>query len=344
MFEEIVGQDLAKRMLETRVRNNRLPSALLFYGPDGVGKRTLALSLARVLNCAEVEFGCCRECPSCRAVRDLTHPNLRMIFPVRRASGLQGFPEAELYDEQGTISIEMVRMLRREASLKPYQRGKRIFIVLDAHRMKQEAQNAFLKLLEEPPDDTIIILSTARPDALSPTILSRCQRVMFRRLSPREIEELLADRMGADRHRAHLVASLSEGSLGRAGRMLEDYAEDHRKKIFRFVLESSPDDDLDIIDLAQELVNEDLVFSTLELVQSIYRDMLALKMGAGETLINTDYEELLKSKVGSVTWREIRCIVEEVEEAGSHLARNVNPRLVLFNLLTGVRDRGLIRT
>jgi len=344
MFEEIIDQELAKRTLESRIRSNRLPSTLLFHGPDGVGKRTTALVLARALNCRESELGYCGRCASCRAVGDLVHPNLRIIFPVKKAGELQGLPQPDLYDEQGTISIDMVRLLRRESSLTPYQEGKRVFIVLDAHRMKEEAQNAFLKLLEEPPADTILILTTSRPDALSPTILSRCQKIRFGRLPLSEIENSLVEKLGAERQRARLVASLSGGSLGRAESMLEVFAEEHRSRVFDFALESAPKDDLDIMDLAQEFVNDGVVYQTLEVTESIYRDVLAVKMGAGKTVVNADHENSLRLAAAGMTWEDIHGTILLVEEAAGYLARNVNPKLVLFNLLSGVRDKNQVKT
>jgi DNA polymerase-3 subunit delta' len=252
-------------------------------------------------------------------------------------SELKGLPEPELYTEEGTISIDMVRLLRKEAALRPYQEGKRVFLVLDAHRMKEEAQNAFLKLLEEPPADTIVILTTSRPDALSPTILSRCQRVRFSRLSTGEIEETLQRKLSVDTDRGHLIASLSGGSLGRAERMLEAFEEEHRSKIFDFTLKGSVRDDLDILDLAQELVNDGLVHRTLDVVQSIYRDMLAMKMGADGTVVNVDQKDLIRPASEDMTWEEIRGIIYEVEDAAGYLARNVNSRLVLFNLLEKIQ-------
>ncbi len=341
MFENIINQDLAKRMLANCVREGTLPSALLFYGPEGVGKRTFALVVARVLNCSEVEEGCCGRCASCRAIADLVHPNLRVLFPVRKAGSLEGLPEQELYDRQGTIGIDMVRILKREASLAPYQKGKRVFVVLDADRMTEEARNAFLKLLEEPPADTVLILTTSRPNELSLTTLSRCQKVRFSRLSPEEIENALVDTKGADGKRARLVASLCGGSLGRAETMLEEYAEEHRLSTFDFMLTRVPEDDLEILDLAQNIVNDDMVYSSLEVAESILRDLLAVKMGAGETVVNRDQMGLLETGAAGRDWREICDMIEEVEDASQELGRNVNPRLVLFNLLGSVHKRRL---
>jgi DNA polymerase-3 subunit delta' len=341
MFEEIIDQDLAKQMVGNCIREGTLPSALLFYGPEGVGKRTFALVIARVLNCSEVEEGCCGRCASCKAIGDLVHPNLRVIFPVRRAGSLEGLPEPELYDRQGTISIDLVRILKREATLAPYQKGKRVFVVLDADRMTEEARNAFLKLLEEPPADTVLILTTSRPNELSLTTLSRCQRIRFGRLPHDEIENALVSKKGADRKRARLVASLSGGSLGRAERMLEEYAEEHRLGTFDFVLNRTPEDDLEVLDLAQSLVNDDMVYSSLEVTESILRDLLAVKMGAGETVVNRDQMELLEKGARGRAWREICDMIDEVEEASIELGRNVNPRLVLFNMLSRIHEKDL---
>lgn len=344
MFEEIINQDLAKRILESRIRNDTLPSALLFHGSVGVGKRTFALSVARAVSCREVEHGYCGECGSCRAIGTLTHPNLRMLFPVKNAGSLEGLPDPELYDAQGTITIDMVRILRREASMKPFQEGKRVFVILDADRMRQEAANAFLKLLEEPPADTLLILTTTRLTYLFPTILSRCQSVRFTRMAPRDIENALVDRVDTDRQKARLATSLSDGSLGRAQRLLEEYAEEHRRRLFDFVSEDTAQDDLAVLDLSEEMVNENLVHDTLEVLQSMYRDMLAVKMGARDTVTNMDQIKALNKGAARMACEDICDIIYRVEDAAGDLNRNVNPKLVLFNLLTRVREEELSRS
>lgn len=343
MFEKIIGQDLAKRLLEGSIRTNRLPSAFLFYGPEGVGKRTFALTVAKAVNCSKVEYGYCGECFNCRAVDSLTHPDLRLVFPVKNAGALEGLPTPELYDKQGSITINMVRILRKEASLKPFQKGKRVFIVLSADRMNQEASNAFLKLLEEPPTDTLLILTTERPTFLFPTIRSRCQKVMFTRLRAEDIENALVEKMGADRTKAHLAASLSGGSLGRAVKMLKDYADEHRLRMFDFVLENVPQDDLAVLDFSREMVDENLVYETLEVLQSMYKDLLATKMGTRKTLVNVDQEKLLEKGATRMTCEEIYGIIYATEDAFLDLKRNVSPRLVLFNLLSRVHEKSLTR-
>lgn len=343
MFEKIIGQDLAKKLLEGSIRANKLPSAFLFYGPEGVGKRTFALTVAKTVNCSKVEHGYCGECSSCKGVGNLTHPDLRLLFPVRNAGSLEGLPTPELYDKQGTITINMVRILRKEASLKPFQKGKRIFLVLNADRMNQEASNAFLKLLEEPPADTLVILTTERPNFLFATIRSRCQRVMFTRLRAEDIEDALVEKTGAERNRAHLVASLSGGSLGWALKMLKDYADEHRLRMFGFILERTPQDDLDVLDFSREMVDENLVYESLEILQSMYKDLLATKMGAQKTLINIDQHKLLEKSAARMTCEEIYDIIYGVEDAFSDLNKNVNSRLVLFNLLSRVHEKSLTR-
>ena len=343
MFEKIIGQDLAKKLLEGSIMANRLPSAFLFYGPEGVGKRTFALHVAKAANCSKVEHGYCEECFDCKAVNNLTHPDLRLVFPVRNAGSLEGLPTPELYDKQGTITINMVRILRKEASLKPFQKGKRIFVVLNADRMNQEASNAFLKLLEEPPADTLVILTTERPNFLFATVRSRCQMVMFSRLRADDIEDALVEKMGAERNRAHLVAALSGGSLGWAEKMLKDYADEHRLKMFDFILESSPQDDLAVLDFSREMVDESLVYETLDVLQSMCKDLLATKMGTQKTLINIDQHKLLEKGAARMTCEEIYDIIYGIEDAFSDLNKNVNSRLVLFNLLSRVHEKSLTR-
>jgi DNA polymerase-3 subunit delta' len=176
-FEAVLGQDAAIRFLRRVVEHGRLPSAFLFLGPHHVGKRMTALMLAKALNCENPPFGVdgCDRCPSCRKVDAQVHPDILMVSP----------------DGQ-FIKIDQVREVGEQLALNPLLARKRVVIVTEAERMNPQSANAFLKTLEEPPADTLLVLCAEDAAQLLPTIVSRCVPVRFHPLSMQVLRRLLA--------------------------------------------------------------------------------------------------------------------------------------------------------
>ena len=230
MLSEIHEQEGAKRALSALLASGRVPGALLFHGPAGVGKTRAALAFARAVLCETGGPEPCENCAACRKARKLVHPDLKLLFPL--PSGKPEEIEAELaavyrayaadpyhvirYDRFTSIPIDLLRELKRQAHMSPVEGGRKIFVLREADRMLEVQQNALLKLLEEPPADTHLILTSSRPDALLATIVSRCLRVGFTPLSRSTIVSLLIRERGLDAGKAALVAGLATGSLGEA--------------------------------------------------------------------------------------------------------------------------------
>jgi DNA polymerase-3 subunit delta' len=180
-FGAIRGQEPALGSLRGALRRGRIPSAYLFLGPHHVGKRTTALALASALNCAEpaaqAEADACGACPPCRKIAAAVHPDVETI-----------------HADGQFIKIDQVREVADRLALIPFEARKRVVIVAQAERMNIQAANAFLKTLEEPPHDTLIVLCAEDARRLPETIVSRCVPVRFRLLDAATARELL----GAD--------------------------------------------------------------------------------------------------------------------------------------------------
>jgi DNA polymerase-3 subunit delta' len=162
-LREIIGQDRALRILLGTLKRDRVPSSVLLSGDSGIGKRLAAINYAKAVNCLEpVDFDCCDKCMSCKKIDSEMHPDISMIVP-----------------ENDVITIETIRNTQEVISLKPYEGRKKVLIVDDADAMNIYAANAFLKTLEEPPDDSLIILISSNPERLPDTIRSRCVNVRF---------------------------------------------------------------------------------------------------------------------------------------------------------------------
>ena len=245
-LDTFVGNSRAVQILRRAIEQDRLPHAMIFSGPAGVGKCTLALLVARYLNClsrsgndacgecsacrrilAVIESrglecrsskeGYCGNCPACRT-RMKRHPDIRLIEP-----------------EKTTIGIDQVRDLVREIAFQPLEARYRVVILDPAEQMRPEAHNSLLKTLEEPPSRTVIILVTANPYLLLETIRSRCRMLHFGEIPRQGIERHLAEHEKRTAEEARLAAALCGGSLGAALDFDAKAYLEVRAEAFRFV-------------------------------------------------------------------------------------------------------------
>jgi DNA polymerase-3 subunit delta' len=198
-FEDIQGHDKPVLILKRAIANKTLAHAYLFSGEEGIGKKMAALALAAAVNCGEAgPEGGCGVCPSCRKIASLGHPDVHILVP-----------------DGDEIKIDQVRQTQADLSLKPFEGAKKILIVDGAESMNTAASNAFLKTLEEPPGDSLLILVTAMPQSLLPTIRSRCQEIRFHPLPRRTLAQALMRRRELSEGDAWFLAALAQGSMGR---------------------------------------------------------------------------------------------------------------------------------
>jgi DNA polymerase-3 subunit delta' len=200
-FTDIRDQDVPLRLLRNMIARDRIPNGLLFWGPSGVGKRLTALELAKAMNCEAEGQDACGQCLPCKKIAHSNHPDVQVVIPVKKSRNI----------DVGAIEgiVEMV-------ALKPFESDWRIFIIMDAERMRGPAQNHLLKTLEEPLGQTLFILITEFPQLLLPTIRSRCQRIRFGALRPDTVLEILCRDRELPREAAEAAASLSQGQISRA--------------------------------------------------------------------------------------------------------------------------------
>jgi len=247
-FPTVIGQIEPRKLLARVIRSEHLAHAYLFIGPEGSGKRALAIELARVLNCpqgVEVALNGC-QCHSCVSMLRWRHPNLHTIFPLPKIDKdkknpfedsdkvhddirhkLATSPYAPLFfTGTGQILIGHIREVRDIVSRTMDISGIRVIITHPADALREEAANAFLKLLEEPPDKCLLILTAESTRDVLPTILSRCQQVHFVPLSSNTIYDALISRQSIETERARLIASLANGSYTHALELLEHSADE----------------------------------------------------------------------------------------------------------------------
>jgi DNA polymerase-3 subunit delta' len=199
----IIGHEKQKKILEMFARKRNIPHAMLFSGPEKIGKKKIAMDFVKSLFC-EIEKDFCGECYSCRNIDLNTFPDLVFLSPV-----------------DGNIEIALIRELENKLSLKSYSGSLKVGIIDDVHLMRKDVQNALLKTLEEPKGDTLLILITPYPEMLLPTIRSRVEQIKFSVISKEEIEKHLVE-LGLSNEKSKEIAMISSGQIGKAIEFFED--------------------------------------------------------------------------------------------------------------------------
>jgi len=315
-FGQILGHDRQKDILRRAISSGRLAHAYLFEGPEGVGKRLMALALARAVFC--LEGSGCGTCSACRKVDHHNHPDLHILEP-----------------DGASIKIEQIRALQKELSYRPLEAGKKICLIDGADRMNPAAGNALLKTLEEPTGSALLILLTARAEKVLTTIRSRCQRLPFARLPQERLQQVLVERLGIDATQGHVLAALSEGSFKKAlGKDRELFVE-QRRTMLKSLTALSPGSTIPLFDLAEELAGQkEQLAEILEMFQAFYRDLLLFKHGRpDEELVNIDLFEKIRRTAAKETVPALLQKIEAIAEARRHLDRNVNRQLAMDVLL-----------
>jgi DNA polymerase-3 subunit delta' len=342
VFKEIRGQQRAIVFLRGIITNKRVASAYLFTGIQGIGKTTTALAFALLLNCMDpaAEEACTR-CESCKKLLDGNHPDLLIIEPDQ---------------EKKVIRIDQIREIERYLAFPPVFGRYRIIIIDPAENMSDEAANAFLKTLEEPPPCTIFILNVRETGELPPTIVSRCQKVPFKPLPTEVIVDWLVSEGNVSRERAAIVARLSEGSLGRAISLANDELFAERAQwldMLHRVVSGSLDT---LLELAQKCSGLDKraasgkgskdsrIALMLGIWKSWYRDLLLIKLGGSWDLVfNSDFGGHLKEASGRYSIETLIRSLAVISRAERDLMNNKNPLFLIERSLIGLKVAGAVR-
>jgi len=318
-FREIRGQKAAIGFLKKAISNDKIATAYLFTGIKGIGKSSTALAFALSVNCSNPgDNDGCRQCPSCRRMINGNHPDLLII---------------DLREKKDSIAIDQIRDINREISFPPALDGYRVIIIKSAERMTVEAANAFLKTLEEPPSNNIFILNAVDTGRLLPTIISRCQKIYFRPINEREIEEFLINNNDVDEARAKIAARLSEGSIGQAKIFAQDDFFSDRIDWITMLHNVITSPFGSLFDIAQNFINkgnpkDNRMNLMLRVWRSLYRDMLLIKHGGlQDFIINFDFKEQLESSSSAFTIDGLLQSISIIVRAERDLMANLN---VLF--------------
>ena len=326
----IVGQDRALKILDVSLETGRLSHAYLFAGPPRVGKTTLALDLARAVNCVAVDDQIpCQNCIQCRRITSGHHADVRIIGLRRQEEG----------SRRRELGIAEVRSVTNQSHLKPYEGAYRVFIFEDAETMSEEAANALLKTLEEPPPQTLLILLTSQEDRLLPTIKSRCSRIELKPMAEAPLAAYLQENRGVEPEQSELLARLSKGSLGWALTALEDplLLERRTTELDRLIgllgasIEQRFHAASDVAGLYYR--DRDEALETLNIWLSWWRDLLVLREAGPQWIYNLDYADRLEEWKSAYTPGQIAEFIGAMGKTVEALNSNVNARLALESLM-----------
>jgi DNA polymerase-3 subunit delta' len=311
-FGELTGHEKQVAILRNAMANNRIAHAYLFYGMEGIGKRTAAAVFARALNC-EGESPPCNACASCRKAQHQNHPDI-ITIPV----------------EGQFIKIGAIKALQEQMKFRPREGRRRVFVLPEAGRMNAAAANALLKTLEEPSAGNILLLTTSRPHALPLTILSRCQHLRFTPLPPEVVDRYLRETESLDREAAAVLAASSGGSIGRALEMKHDDWLKVRNGIIEH-LSDDPSDPIKKLAFAGRLGTErEEILESLDILRTCYRDAMVLRETEdAQRLIFQDRSALIRVLAGRLSGRSLLNNLATVEEAMRAIDQNANKTLTL---------------
>jgi len=280
-FGAVVGQETVVAALQNALGRGRLPHALLLGGPQGVGKATVAGILAQAVNCPERgPLDACGKCSSCGRIARGLHPDVHWVAPSPRI-----------------IPVDAIRAINAVIGYSPHEGNRRVIVIDDAHLMNPNAQNAFLKTLEEPPPSALILLVTPAPGRLLPTVRSRCQSLQLAPVPLPRVREYL-ERQGLDPAQARLRAALAPGSIGGALSVdLDTYAE--QLDLVVGALRLAQGSGAGIVQGAEQLVGAGdgetatgKAAAILGVARDVLRDLLVVASGSDEaTLVNLEQRD-----------------------------------------------------
>ena len=363
-FKDIIGQENTMAILRQAVAEGRVPHAQLICGPEGTGKLAMAIAYARYLCCAHRNGeDACGECPSCKKFDKLVHPDLHFAFPIYKKDSNNKNPHSDDFidkwrqavvensymnlnqwmdyigteNQQGLIYASQSEEIIRKLTLKSSEGGYKVMIIWMAEKMNAECSNKLLKMIEEPPAQTVFLLVAENPDLLLPTIQSRVQRLALRPIEEETITRALCERYGLVETDARQIAHASAGNWLQAVETIHigNRSKEHIE-LFMTLMRKAYMRDLkgmrqwadSVAAMGREPQKNFLVYC-----QRMIRESFICNFHRPEiNYMNIDEANFTSRFAPFVNEKNIFGIMDELSEAQRHIEQNVNAKMVFFDL------------
>lgn len=330
MFDQITGNERVKKLLRRMLEERRVPGALLFSGEEGVGKKLFAFELARALNCkTRVGVEACGICAICKRITKINFPSSDEVEDKRKIFWTDHPDVGMVQPPNRLFHVAQMRAIEREVNYHPFEGNARVFLIDDADKLNDQSANALLKTLEEPTRTSYLILITARPAMLLPTIRSRCQQIRFSPLTAAEVERYLVSNDLATPAAAKLRARCAAGSMSRA--LCDDLAgyKERREEMLAVLRAVALSRDrtrlLRAAEGLSDIRNKDDYEPALELLETLIRDTLLVVVKADQELIvNLDILPQLKEIAAGTDATRAANWITQIEELREQLLVNIN--------------------
>jgi len=320
-FASLLGHDKPKALLREAVAKNKMGHAYLFRGPDGVGKKRTALTLAAYINCkSPLDGDSCGCCTTCRKYFSGNHPDLILVEP-----------------DGAAIKIGQIRELKHQLTFPPLEAKVRVIVLEDIHTMRREAANSLLKTLEEPAPGNLLILTADLAGDVLPTILSRCQIISFGSLDHKDMTRVLMQENAIEESLAFTLAAVAEGSLGRAKLLWQEGLLGLRQEVVEGLLlgQQNPAETIaQVFRLSEKgAALKENASELLALIRLWYRDLVLVAAGGPEASIaNKDLALFLPAAAQLWSLRQLQQKLHRLDLAERQLLRNCSRTLVLETL------------
>ena len=356
-FSKVKDQDRAIAILRNAINSDHIAQSYLFYGPEGVGKFTTALLFAMALICESAhDSRPCGVCRSCKKISNFSHPDFLYLLPssklditpegeIKSAKAQQEFNEyvenkigsswkPYFFSSNTEIRIDSIRMLQHKISRSPFEAKFKIFLIENADEMKTSASNAFLKTLEEPPSDSIIIMTTSKVDSLLPTILSRCQKIPFSPLSRRTIENELEEKFSLENVRAKFIARIANGNMKKALQLASQGEIPVREELLEFLELVAEKKEINIIEFIERYKSSTTNSQLEELISYLITWLgdIAIYNTTPQDIVNIDQPELMQKYVSCYNSEKVPNVINRIEFLKGKLSGHVNPQLILTDI------------
>jgi len=320
-FDEIIGNESVKLHLKNSIKMQKTSHAYIFEGEKGMGKRFMADSFAKALQCEAGEENPCNKCSSCIAADSQNHPDIIYVKPTNKT----GFGVDDIREQINT-----------DIFTKPYKYRYKIYIVEEGDKMTEQAQNALLKTLEEPPQYGIIMILTENLDKLLSTIISRCVHIALKPLKQSEVKEYLEKNLEMNSSSAHIYAALSRGNIGKARMYIEEQEfEEIRLMAINAIEAVINKDDLAILELANTIsLNKEKSDMMIEILLTWLRDLLIVKeLKEENNIIHKDKLKTLLKQGEGIAYNRICALISRLIEIQEIMKVHVNYQLAIETLL-----------